>query len=70
MTIKPSNVIVTEAGRVVLVDFGLTAPATRTRLADDPEELAGTPLCMAPEQFLGERRFICFGLVFVRSNAV
>jgi tetratricopeptide (TPR) repeat protein len=48
--IKPSNVLVTPAGRVVLLDFGLAAPidseATRAGLT-------GTPPYMSPEQMTG-----------------
>jgi len=58
--LKPGNVLVTPAGRVVVVDFGLAVPAGR---ADDEaeasvrslrqSEAAGTPRYMAPEQGLG-----------------
>lgn len=44
--LKPSNVIVTEDGRVVLVDFGLVQ-ASRD---DGTVQFAGTPAYMAPEQ--------------------
>jgi eukaryotic-like serine/threonine-protein kinase len=43
--IKPTNVLVTEAGRVVVLDFGLVGELTS--IADAP--MAGTPLYMAPE---------------------
>lgn len=49
--IKPSNVLVTPAGRVVLLDFGIAADLdepSRTRGA------AGTRAFMAPEQAAGE----------------
>jgi eukaryotic-like serine/threonine-protein kinase len=44
--VKPSNVLVTPAGRTVLLDFGLASAS-----GDDTSMLsAGTPLYMAPEQ--------------------
>jgi predicted ATPase len=44
--VKPSNVLVTEEGRVVVLDFGLmTARSARTQQA-----MQGTPDYMAPEQ--------------------
>jgi len=48
--IKPSNVLVTRTGRVVILDFGLTAGALR----DLPgHEFAGTPAYLSPEQCAG-----------------
>jgi hypothetical protein len=50
--VKPSNVMVTEAARVVLLDFGLAVPlrpASSKRMG-----LAGTVLYMAPEQAWGD----------------
>ncbi len=51
--IKPSNVMVDRAGRVVLLDFGLVAEEDRE--ADGLRERGiGTPAYMAPEQAAGE----------------
>jgi tetratricopeptide (TPR) repeat protein/tRNA A-37 threonylcarbamoyl transferase component Bud32 len=48
--VKATNIIQTETGRVVLMDFG-----TGRDLDDDGvSDLTGTPLYLAPEVFLGE----------------
>ena len=45
--IKPSNVLVTPEGRVVVLDFGLTRP--KVHLGEAPANLEGTPHYIAPE---------------------
>jgi predicted ATPase len=61
LDVKPSNVLVDRAGRVVLVDFGLVrhvdasgAPHEGARAGSDPRSISGTPTWMAPEQYAGE----------------
>lgn len=51
--VKPSNVLVTPHGRVVLIDFGI---ATVVGAPGDPsrDTVLGTPEWMAPEQIEGE----------------
>ena len=50
--IKPSNVIMTRSGRVKIADFGIArTDDTGLTLAGG---LLGTPMYMAPEQFLGQ----------------
>lgn len=50
--LKPANVMLDGRGQVRITDFGLACP---TGAAADEENLAGTPLYMAPEQLAGER---------------
>jgi serine/threonine protein kinase/tetratricopeptide (TPR) repeat protein len=54
--VKPSNVLVTPAGRVVLLDFGVATDLPRAGASSDDAagEVVGTPLYMSPEQATGE----------------
>jgi hypothetical protein len=51
--VKPSNVLVTAAGRVVLLDFGLVWPLHPSAAESPDARIAGTPTHMAPEQLAG-----------------
>lgn len=51
--LKCQNVMVTDAGRVVLLDFGLVREVDASSVTEELD-IAGTPLYMAPEQCRGE----------------
>jgi hypothetical protein len=51
--IKPSNALVTDAGRVVLLDFGLVAPLVPLG-GRELDDFAGSLPYMSPEQLAGE----------------
>jgi hypothetical protein len=50
--IKPSNILITPAGRVVILDFGLAGDVFRDDAAIG-ESMAGTPAYLAPERRAG-----------------
>jgi eukaryotic-like serine/threonine-protein kinase len=52
--VKPSNVMVTSDGRVVLLDFGLVAPLSGDAATTATGTLVGTIEYMAPEQARGQ----------------
>ncbi len=53
--VKPSNVLVTDEGRVVLLDFGLIVDVERNAWLTGADQAIGTPAFMAPEQTGGGR---------------
>jgi len=52
--VKPSNILMTQDGHVILSDFGIARAAEHTRLTLTGGQL-GTPEYMAPEQALGDQ---------------
>lgn len=67
--IKPSNALVCDDGRVVLLDFGLADHAEAEHV---PGRIAGTPRYMAPEQVRGEplgpeADWYAFGVLLFRA---
>ncbi|MCG8420071.1 MAG: protein kinase [Proteobacteria bacterium] len=53
--LKPENVLVTQEGRVVLMDFGVIAEMRGPKEIGADGGFIGTPVYMAPEQILGAR---------------
>ena len=52
--VKPTNLLVSEAGAVKLADFGLARPVSGHTLSLTGEKTIGTPHYMAPEQCMNE----------------
>ncbi|NUN50792.1 MAG: serine/threonine protein kinase, partial [Candidatus Brocadiae bacterium] len=53
--VKPSNMMVTPAGRLFLMDFGVARPVKRGATITATDFIVGTPAYMAPEQARGGR---------------
>jgi serine/threonine protein kinase len=51
--IKPANIILDEAGRAVITDFGISKAAQTTTRLTATGEIIGTPYYMSPEQAKG-----------------
>lgn len=52
--LKPENVMLTRAGEVKILDFGLARVDNADFARDNPNRIKGTPIYMAPEQARGE----------------
>jgi len=52
--LKPSNVLVTGEGRLVILDFGLVSDQAAEETEESPGRIFGTPAYMSPEQALAK----------------
>ena len=52
--VKPTNILVEDNGRVVLLDFGVVAELGRLEVPGEQRRVVGTIQYMAPEQARGE----------------
>lgn len=53
--IKPGNLMITDQGRPVIVDFGMARIEEGAMTLTASDQLIGTPIYMAPEQVRGEK---------------
>lgn len=72
LDIKPSNVLVSDDGRVVVVDFGLAERFDARRRGLDDTQIIGTPHFMSPEQAAGHTPteasdWYCVGALLYRA---
>ena len=72
LDIKPSNVLVSDDGRVVVVDFGLAESFDGRDRGGDRRQIIGTPEYMSPEQAAAERPteasdWYCIGSMLYRA---
>lgn len=63
--LKPSNVLVTESGAVVIIDLALASGGPLGDPRADPRVIHGTPAYMAPEMFCPELASACSDLYAV-----
>jgi serine/threonine protein kinase len=54
--IKPGNILVSKAGAVKVVDFGLAHASSQQKHLTASDVIVGTPLFMSPEQATGEEK--------------
>jgi eukaryotic-like serine/threonine-protein kinase len=52
--LKPTNVMIADSGRVVVLDFGLVRDIENQHLLTQDDSVSGTPAYMPPEQAVGD----------------